>query len=241
MHSLHPVVPFRHFGRTVSLKSPRVHHTVPPALFSSNNGLTPPYTPPGWSTLTRPDGSVYFRYSGPPFTVVTDVDMTDAEVQAKMAQYIHTVVLALAANHTLLSDHIEAFFQFSLNHDFADDDLRYYFVDHRFRVVFWIDSVDTRALGLPPESSELHLRSVFEKLYWYHVTRFPSHDPAGFDPAVDALTDALAFGFADQRLGPRGSSDIDFPYTVEEIMDTLKMLKTLDGRSIRSSIRDNID
>lgn len=147
--------------------------------------------------------------------------MTDAEVQAKMAQYIHTVVLALAANHTLLSDHIEAFFQFSLNHDFADDDLRYYFVDHRFRVVFWIDSVDTRALGLPPESSELHLRwsrqcvcwfadlilyliiqgSVFEKLYWYHVTRFPSHDPAGFDPAVDALTDALAFGFAGQFYG----------------------------------------
>ncbi len=184
------------------------------------HSLSPPYLPPGWSVCNHPDGSTYYFQANPPLKVVTRADMTNPEVQDSMSRYIHDITLVLNERHMLLlRAAIEIFLELPADHA-IDGPLHFYFIDHGSHTAFWIDPVDTGLLGLPSVSSEMHLRPCrqcapwfadhvsrslvqccgLQKIYWEHVSRFPSHHRASHVPVIGQLIDALVLGFTGEAL-----------------------------------------
>ena len=145
-----------------------------------------------------------------------------------------------------------------------------YLIDHAAHTVFWIDPVDTGLLGLPPVASELHLRPSrqralwfadhvsrslvqglgLQKIYWDHITYFPSHHTTSYSHMLSQLIDALIHGFTGGFLSWLGedlhtheiachmllcsldrlrSADSGFPYSQEEVQGLLHVVRMLDG------------
>lgn len=80
--------------------------------------------------------------------------MLNPAVQRKVLEVAEIVDDTLASHKAALSDAVEFFM--TLEDD--DQTCAYYLVDHRLRVEFWLENVDTDDLDLPPSASEEHLR-----------------------------------------------------------------------------------
>ncbi|KAG7448689.1 uncharacterized protein BT62DRAFT_721694 [Guyanagaster necrorhizus] len=187
-----------------------------PALISPGSSEPEPiYLPPHWTSHVHPEGQLYFCRDAP-FFVVTEAYLFHIEIMAKVALWTKRIEDLLDEKKIRVSRSTELFIKIE------EDDCAYYFVDHATRTEFWLDIIETDALGLPDMASPSHLRTYLESLYWSHVEHFPMHIGGLPKQTYDDLIGIFSHGLADQMT----SGVSTFFYSQQECATFLKVLKS---------------
>ncbi|SJK98591.1 uncharacterized protein ARMOST_01859 [Armillaria ostoyae] len=175
----------------------------------------PTYLPPRWTSHVHPEGQLYFRRDAP-FSVVTEAYLYHTENMAKVDRWTKKIETLLDEKSISVSSNIELFIKIE------EDDCAYYFVDHTTRTEFWLDVIETDALGLPDVASPSHLRIYLEGLYWAHVEHFPMHIGGLPKKSYDDLICIFNHGLADHMT----SGVSTFFYSQGECATFLKVLRS---------------
>ncbi len=122
----------------------------------------PTYLPPHWTSHVHPEGQLYFRRDAP-FAVVTEAYLYHAENMVKVALWTKKIESLLDEKNISVTGNMELFMKIE------DDDCAYYFIDHATRTEFWLDAIETDALGLPDVASPSHLSTVFKTADLSHI------------------------------------------------------------------------
>lgn len=83
--------------------------------------------------------------------MVTEAYLYRPDDMAKISYWITRVEGQLGETKLTISDQVELFLKLE------DEDCAYYFVDHANRAQFWMESLDSDSLDLPPIVSQTHL------------------------------------------------------------------------------------
>jgi hypothetical protein len=131
---------------------------------------------------------LYFFREGP-LRVVTEAYLYRPDIMKNLCRWIEHIESLLSDAEMTISEDIELFLELE------GENCAYYFVDHATCAQFWMESLETDQLGLPPVVSTSHLSKcsrcsspeekifdfiflpeiVLEELYWVHVEHFPMH------------------------------------------------------------------
>ncbi|KAJ3488256.1 hypothetical protein NLI96_g2973 [Meripilus lineatus] len=183
---------------------------VPPGCNVTAAGVE---LPVDWVRFTHPEGAVYFVNTT--LHIVTDVQMQDAAVQAHMLEVIDQFQGWLTGLKISLPVYHEVYL---LPDGIGSDKCKYYFVDHGARAQFWVESVESCGLGLPPAVSLEHLRCVFHEYYWTHMEFFP-HQVVPVELRLDLL------GVLRHARGDQMTSDYStFPFDAEQCAKFINLL-----------------
>ncbi|KAG6906814.1 hypothetical protein DXG01_011998 [Tephrocybe rancida] len=196
----------------------------------------PNYLPLQWLPYIHPEGQLYFSKDAATPRVVTEANLHDPKIFEKVEYWAHVVENLLSESlDIVLSNDVELFLQIEEN------DCAYYFVDHQSQTTFWLDTLDTDEIGIPPVASPSHLRIALQELYWTHVEYFPAHLACLAPRALEELIGVFTHGQAE----PAGvhsvadhltSSTSTFPYDAQDCSKFLKLLRTFRASFVASTL-----
>jgi len=188
-------------------------------MFFPSGEPVPNYLPPRWSTHVHPEGQLYFCKEGP-IRIVTEASIHNADILEKVNYWVKEIE-RLMPDNILRMDAVELFIQIDGN------DCYHYLVDHRSCTQFWVETIDSDALGLLPAASPSHMRLTLQELYWLHVEYFPMHHTELPGTVLEELIGVFTHGFADQMT----SRNSTFPYTEADCRKLLKLLRGFRGQA----------
>jgi len=112
--------------------------------------------PPDWMPITHPEGALYFRYRHAP--ILTGVNLCDREKLEHVEAFIGQID-ALAKNFD--TEGLELVVE--LLHDEDKINCGYYFVDHKSRLLLWLEEHDisNHISEIKGAKSSAHIRMVF--------------------------------------------------------------------------------
>jgi hypothetical protein len=156
-------------------------------------------------------------------TIVTEARIAEPGVADQLNAWLSIICNAITEKHFHLLETSHLFLE--IHRDSGS--CNYYFADHTLRTVFWLHTLDTLAVGVPPQHSfkNSHLQYALEENYWTHVGLFPE---AASQYSVQALNELQVVLLHDARADALTSDTPTFPYTVdqrEEIIDVLERNK----------------
>ncbi|KAF8190439.1 hypothetical protein BJ912DRAFT_965107 [Pholiota molesta] len=211
--SLRPILPQSTGRYDVQKRVQRSNAIVEIAMFASARDASPTYLPPDWSSAVHPEGKAYF-HSSADLRCVTECNIHDPEVAAKIAAWTAHVEKCAADQEIVLTSSMELFLQTQ------DDDCNYYIADHTTQTIFWLSRDETDDLGLLPVVSPSHLQMQLQAQYWSHVENFCMHMGGLPQRCIDELILVFSHGLADNLT----SSLSTFPYdaaTTEKFLNLL--------------------
>ncbi|KAF9485031.1 hypothetical protein BDN70DRAFT_848640 [Pholiota conissans] len=213
--SMHAILPQSTGRYDVHKRVQRSNAIVEPAMFASARDASPTYLLPGWSDAVHPEGKVYFHRSGD-LRVVTECDMHDPEVAAKVAAWTSHVLQCAVDQEITFTSTMELFLQPD------EDDCNYYIVDHATQTVFWLTRDETDDLGLLPVVSPSHLQLQLQAQYWAHVENFCMHIGGLPQKCIDELILIFSHGLADNLTSTLST----FPYDAAATEKFLNLLRS---------------
>ncbi|KAH8829359.1 hypothetical protein DL96DRAFT_1708503 [Flagelloscypha sp. PMI_526] len=110
----------------------------------------PSYLPPLWASHTDPEGARYFVQDSEP-RLVTPTDIYVSTNAGRLQFWLKHIQALLITKNITISPALELFLRLE------DDDCCYYLVDHASQKEFWLEDLETDALGLGPVVSPSHL------------------------------------------------------------------------------------
>ncbi|KAJ7807045.1 hypothetical protein B0H13DRAFT_2295930, partial [Mycena leptocephala] len=110
----------------------------------------PAYLGSRWTAWIDPEGQLYFFREGP-LRVVTEAYLYRPDTMENLCRWIEHVESLLSDAEMTISEDIELFLELE------GENCAYYFVDHATCAQFWMESLETDQLGLPPVVSTSHL------------------------------------------------------------------------------------
>ncbi|KAJ8594025.1 hypothetical protein M405DRAFT_785153 [Rhizopogon salebrosus TDB-379] len=150
--------------------------TEPIHLSPTINPLTRDYTDVhcggNWSARVHPEGALYFYEDVR--GVYSDSDLQSSERRGKIDLCI-TALFKLAVDVTCGVD-IQLVVQLLRNRGTRAQICRYYFVDHRKRLLFWVHDQHTEKLfdGVRGVEKMSHIKYAIEHQYWSHCEMYPN-------------------------------------------------------------------
>ncbi|KAJ7810555.1 hypothetical protein B0H13DRAFT_542756 [Mycena leptocephala] len=191
---------------------------ISPGLFATFKEPEPAYLGPRWTAWIDPEGQLYFFREGP-LRVVTEAYLYRPDIMENLCRWIEHIESLLSDAEMTISKDIELFLELE------GENCAYYFVDHATCAQFWMESLETDQLGLPPVVSTSHLKIVLEELYWVHVEHFPMHLRGLPTQKLDEVLSIFYHGLCDQMT----SRVSTFLYTTTECKDFVNILQGCRG------------
>lgn len=175
-----------------------------PDLMSSSRDTVPA----PWLPCPHPEGSLYFIHKGAP-SIVSDADL-GVDGSQELINYWTGIACDKAKGLGIpLSDSTELYLRMDAGK------CNYYFADHEYQIIFWLDPVAVDDLNLEAcASSPSHLRkycalcflipllsshlaeSGLRELYWLHVEQFPAHPATKLSLGMDKLMEHYIYAKA---------------------------------------------
>jgi hypothetical protein len=155
----------------------------------------------GWTISTHPEGNPYAHTKVPVgLTIVTEARIAEPGVADQLNAWLSIICNAITEKHFHLLETSHLFLE--IHRDSGS--CNYYFADHTLRIVFWLHTLDTLAVGVPPQHSfkNSHLQYALEENYWTHVGLFPE---AASQYSVQALNELQVVFLHDARAGKAGN------------------------------------
>ncbi|KAJ7924641.1 hypothetical protein B0H13DRAFT_2184436 [Mycena leptocephala] len=190
---------------------------ISPGLFTTFKEPEPAYLGPRWTAWVGPEGQLYFFREGP-LRVVTEAYLYRPDTMENLCRWIEHIESFLSDAKMTISEDIELFLELE------GENCAYYFVDHATCAQFWLESLETDQLGLPPVISTSHLKIVLEELYWVHVEHFPMHLRGLPTQKLDEILSIFHHGLCDQMT----SRVSTFLYTTTECKDFMTFCRVVE-------------
>ncbi|KAJ7892764.1 hypothetical protein B0H14DRAFT_3427700 [Mycena olivaceomarginata] len=184
----------RYSRKTIIPNDPTVFKLSPLTI-----SVVPNPPPPGWTTCQHPEGVQYFFHEEK--RVFTDANLFNNSTLIFINDNIRKVHDFLHAHN--ITVHLEPGVELVLDEYAYDDNskgCRYYFVNHRYRCVFWMDNGDSDLFPVTHEvkgmTSASHIRHELEAQYWLHCEYYPRAFEVTHE-IVDELRDIVLHAFGD--------------------------------------------
>ncbi|KZS95024.1 hypothetical protein SISNIDRAFT_408878, partial [Sistotremastrum niveocremeum HHB9708] len=122
-----------------------------------------------------------------------------------------------------------------LQPDADNETCGYYFVNHEFQTIFWINDVMTSAVGLTPLSpaSRYDLENALHQQYYAHIEYFPNH--TALVSLVDMPLDQLLISWTEGMTNSQYTST--FPFDAGECQKLLDLLRNINDLEYTQSFR----
>ncbi|KII84242.1 hypothetical protein PLICRDRAFT_46093 [Plicaturopsis crispa FD-325 SS-3] len=213
------------YYKSSSVKPRHLTLAAGPTLYSDEPG--PQYLPPHWTAHTHPEGQLYFYRASSP-RIVTEAYLYRPEIMDRVSTCTLRIEKMLLERQKTMSDNMEIFLEL----DVDASSCGYYMIDHNARTEFWLDSLTTEELYLPPAVSKSHLQLKLEELYWTHLETFPMHYDGLRSRDLDTLISIYSHALADRMTSELST----FTHSAEKCRQILDLL-----RSSRPSKGDHLD
>ncbi|KAJ7359252.1 hypothetical protein DFH08DRAFT_1074779 [Mycena albidolilacea] len=184
----------RYSRKTIIPNDPTVFKLSPLTI-----SVVPNPPPPGWTTCQHPEGVQYFFHEEK--RVFTDANLFNNTTLTFINDNIRKVHDFLHAHNFTV--HLEPGVELVMDECVCDDGskgCRYYFVNHRYRCVFWMDNGDSNLFPVTQEvkgmTSASHIRHELEAQYWLHCEYYPRAFEVTHE-IVDELRDIVLHAFGD--------------------------------------------
>ncbi|KAF8257103.1 hypothetical protein EI94DRAFT_1760667 [Lactarius quietus] len=178
------------------------------------NLVSAPSHQPQQSTLPEGKRYAYFK-SQAGIPIVTEANIAEPGVSDQLNAWLTLICNVVTEKHVNFPETSHLFLE--IHQDLGT--CSYYFVDHGFRTVFWLHTLNTINVGLPPSSSDVCPQYYLEANYWIHVELFPETASQYSAKALNEL----------QVIFSKASTSADapaFPYTAIECEDFLDFLES---------------
>ncbi|KAH9031463.1 hypothetical protein EDB84DRAFT_170415 [Lactarius hengduanensis] len=200
----------------------RVSPTIGP--LEANLLSAPPHQSQGWTISAHPEGKRYAHTkSQTGITVVTEANTARPGVSDQLNAWLVVICDTINEEHVHLPDSSDLFLEIHQDSGTCN----YYFANHGLRIVFWLHTLNTISVGLPPSYSSSCLQYSPEENYWIHVELFPG---TASQYSAKAL-DELQVVFSRARADAQTSETLTFPYTVKECDEFIDFLEYSKGRA----------
>jgi hypothetical protein len=114
-----------------------------------------PCQPNGWTAFIRSDAKPYYYKKGiAGITVITEADVTDSRVSAKLDDWLAVIQDLATEKHVHLPETSDLFLKFDLDSGAC----YYYLADHDRRTILWLHALETITPMFPVSNSASHLR-----------------------------------------------------------------------------------
>ncbi|KAF9010167.1 hypothetical protein BDQ17DRAFT_1004423 [Cyathus striatus] len=174
--------------------------------------------PQSWTSYLHPEGVRYFCDTEK--RVYTDANLYDDDTLILINESIDHIYDFLDVNSVVLSPTAD------LVLDLVDNQVQYYFADHRSRTVFYLDKLKTSDFPswyeVQGASSLSHFGHLIEAEYWWHVFLFPSSLTIRED-IVNELRDVVIHGIGDAMTSPYST----MTYSNEDLYKLLSVTNSL--------------
>ncbi|KAF8997287.1 hypothetical protein BDQ17DRAFT_1429153 [Cyathus striatus] len=174
--------------------------------------------PQSWTSYLHPEGARYFCDTEK--RVYTDANLYDDDTLILINKSINHIYDFLDVNSVVLSPTAD------LVLDLVDNQVQYYFADHRSRTVFYLDKLKTSDFPswyeVQGASSLSHFGHLIEAEYWWHVFLFPSSLTIRED-IVNELRDVVIHGIGDAMSSPYST----MTYSNEDLYKLLSVTNSL--------------
>ncbi|KAF9007837.1 hypothetical protein BDQ17DRAFT_1237536 [Cyathus striatus] len=175
--------------------------------------------PLGWTSYLHPEGVLYFCHTEK--RVYTDANLYDDIILFLVNKSIDQIYQFLDSNSIVLSPMAD------LVLDLIDNQIQYYFADHRSRTVFYLDKMKTSDFPswyeVQGASSLSHFRYLVESEYWWHVFLFPS-SLVFREEIVGELRDLIINGIGDTMTCPYST----VTYSNEDLHKLLGVINSME-------------
>ncbi|KAI0067089.1 hypothetical protein BV25DRAFT_1820257 [Artomyces pyxidatus] len=192
------------------------------------------HTSGDWTPATHPDGALYFYHKEK--RVYTDQYLYDPAILDEINEFADYLAALVETDPDLglPSDDIDLVLD--LNPVDAENmQWRYYYVDHKSRILFWIHEypADFLICEAKGASSPAHIRLRLEDQYWCHWYMYPACPESRKLPegTYEELLGILAHGAIDVMISPTSTT----PYSVEDMRAMSGVIKEARSAGAESS------
>ncbi|KAH9003468.1 hypothetical protein EDB86DRAFT_3100033 [Lactarius hatsudake] len=169
----------------------RISQTIGP--LGVNLLSEPSYQSQRWTISAHPEGKRYAHIkSQTGITVVTEANVAGPGVADQLNAWLAVIYDTINEEHAPLLDCSDLFLEIHQDAGICN----YYLANHGLRTVFWLHTLNTISVGLPPSYSSSCLQYSFEENYWIHVELFPG---TASQYSAKALNDLQVVFFACPR------------------------------------------
>ncbi|KAJ8518590.1 hypothetical protein ONZ45_g4343 [Pleurotus djamor] len=188
---------------------------------------------PGWTRYIHPDGAPYWYHEEK--KVLTDSNMLDSDALSKTEEFIRIIFDYIRAENIQLERDVELVVELVKYDDDDHPRCGYYFISHRTRCLFWLESFDLseRLWHAQAQTSLPHVKLEIEVSYWQHWEFFCNIQSATED-ILNELTDILITSLVDSQTSTTSNS----PFSADDLqlyLNAVKISRKLIGTNCRGS------
>ncbi|KAI9438689.1 hypothetical protein H4582DRAFT_1950257 [Lactarius indigo] len=193
---------------------------VTPTIIPSGANLVsaPSYRSQGWTISSHPEGKRYAHTRAQAgITIITEAHITEPGVLEQLDAWLAIIYNMITEENVHLLETSHLFLEVCQDSGTCN----YYFADHALRTIFWLHTIDTISVRLPPSYSSGHLQYSLEENYWIHIELFPETASQYSEIALNELQATFLHARADALT----SETPTFPYTANQCQDFIELLR----------------
>ncbi|KAH9164843.1 hypothetical protein EDB89DRAFT_1850829, partial [Lactarius sanguifluus] len=178
----------------------------------------PSYQSQGWTISSHPEGKRYAHVKAQAgITIITEAHVVEPGVLEQLDAWLAIIYDMITGEKVHLLETSHLFLEICQDSGTCN----YYFAEHGLRTIFWLHTIDTISVRLPPSYSNGHLQYSLEENYWIHVELFPETASQYSETALNELQATFLHARADALT----SETPTFPYTANQCQDFIELLQ----------------